>query len=283
MPYVQDETDLRILRQLQIDGRMSIVDVARALGMPEATVRKRLERLLAQKVVRVVGLPDMAAVGVPLAVIVCLTVELSQIEATARAIAALPEVRWLAYTTGPYNLMLEAAFADNDQLLAFLSERLAGIPGIRSATTSQVLRSFKTVGDWRLPSEQVESVLIVDDDADFREMTRAVLESAGYRVLTAASGNEALATLRRQHPSLVVLDVMMEGLLDGLDATRAMRLDANLKRIPIIMVSSIASSEYADQFPTDEYIPADVFLSKPVNPARLLEEVRRLIADRSRQ
>jgi len=281
MPYVQDETDLRILRQLQIDGRMSIVDVARALGMPEATVRKRLERLLAQKVVRVVGLPDMAAVGVPLAVIVCLTVELSQIEATARAIAALPEVRWLAYTTGPYNLMLEAAFADNDQLLAFLSERLAGIPGIRSATTSQVLRSFKTVGDWRLPSEQVESVLIVDDDADFREMTRAVLESAGYRVLTAASGNEALATLRRQHPSLVVLDVMMEGLLDGLDATRAMRLDANLKRIPIIMVSSIASSEYADQFPTDEYIPADVFLSKPVNPARLLEEVRRLIADRS--
>ncbi|MGQ9681257.1 MAG: response regulator [Anaerolineae bacterium] len=279
MPYVQDETDLRIVRQLQLDGRMSIVDVARALGMPEATVRKRLERLLAQKVVRVVGLPDMAAVGMPLAAIVSLTVELGQIEAAARAIAALPEVRWLAYTTGPYDLMLEAAFADNDQLLGFLSDKLAAIPGIRSVTTSHILRNFKTVGDWRLPSEQVESVLIVDDDADFREMTRAVLESAGYRVLTAASGNEALAVLRRQHPSLVVLDVMMEGLLDGLDATRAMRLDANLKRIPIIMVSSIASSEYADQFPTDEYIPADVFLSKPVNPARLLEEVRRLLAD----
>ena len=280
MPYAQDETDLRIVRQLQLDGRMSIVDMARALGMPEATVRKRLERLLAQKVVRVVGLPDMAAVGVPLAVIVSLTVEMSQIEATARAIAALPEVRWLTYTTGPYDLIMEASFADNDQLLAFLSQRLAAIPGIRSATTSHVLRNFKAVADWRLPSEQVESILVVDDDADFRDMTRTVLESAGYRVLTAASGNEALATLRRQHPSLVVLDVMMEGLLDGLDATRAMRLDANLKRIPIIMVSSIASSEYADQFPTDEYIAADAFLSKPINPARLIEEVRRLIAER---
>ena len=212
--------------------------------------------------------------------IVSLTVEMSQIEATARAIAALPEVRWLTYTTGPYDLIMEASFADNDQLLAFLSQRLAAIPGIRSATTSHVLRNFKAVADWRLPSEQVESILVVDDDADFRDMTRTVLESAGYRVLTAASGNEALATLRRQHPSLVVLDVMMEGLLDGLDATRAMRLDANLKRIPIIMVSSIASSEYADQFPTDEYIAADAFLSKPINPARLIEEVRRLIAER---
>lgn len=116
----------------------------------------------------------------------------------------------------------------------------------------------------------------MDDDPDFVEMTRTVLESKGYRVLSAASGNEALALMRRQHPSLVILDVMMEGLLDGLDASRAMRLDANLQRIPIIMVSSIASSEYAGMFPTDEYLPADTFLSKPVNPARLLEEVERL-------
>lgn len=276
MSTAYDEIDLRIIRLLQNDGRVSNVEIARTLGMPEATVRKRVERLLAQKVVRVVALPDLATAGLPLSALISLRVELGQVEAIARAVAALPEVRWLSYATGEYGLILEAALADNEHLLAFLTEHLAKIPGILSTSATHLLRPVKTVADWRLPSVPPPAILIVDDDADFVEMTRTVLESAGYRVFSAASGSEALACMRRQRPALVLLDVMMDGLLDGLDAGRAMRLDASLQRIPIIMVSSIARSEYADQFPTDESIPADVFLSKPVSPARLLEEVRRL-------
>lgn len=276
MSFVLDETDLRIIRLLQSDGRMTNMDIARALGMSEATVRKRVDRLISEKVIRVVALPDLAAVGYPLAVIVTLRVELGKLEPVGRAVAALPEVRWVACTSGGYDLILEATFASDEQLWRFLTASLPAIPGIREATTAQVLRSFKSPAGWQLPSAPAPAILVVDDDPDFVEMTRTVLESKGYRVLSAASGNEALALMRRQHPSLVILDVMMEGLLDGLDASRAMRLDANLQRIPIIMVSSIASSEYAGMFPTDEYLPADTFLSKPVNPARLLEEVERL-------
>lgn len=276
MPVALDETDLRIVRLLQADGRMSNVDIGRALSMSEATVRKRVDRLLSEKVIRVAALPDLGAVGYPVTTVITLRVELSQIEAVSRALAALPEVRWVAHTTGEYDLILEAAFATDEQLLRFLTAQLAAIPGIRSTSTAHVLRTPKVLADWRLPSAPPPTILIVDDDPDFVEMTRTVLESEGYRVLSARSGNEALAYMRRQHPSLVILDVMMEGLLDGLDASRAMRLDQNLQRIPIIMVSSITSSEYAGMFPTDEYIPVDTFLSKPVNPARLLEEVRRL-------
>ncbi len=276
MPFVLDETDLRIIRLLQGDGRMSNVDVARTLGMSEATVRKRVDRLLAEKVVRVVAMPDLSAVGCPLVTLISLRVDLAQIESISHALGALPEVRWVSYGTGEFDLVLEAVFASDQQLLRFLTEQLATIPGIHTTSTAHLLRGVKSVADWRLPSPPPPTVLIVDDDPDFQEMTRAVLESAGYRILSARSGNEALACMRRQHPSLVILDVMMEGLLDGLDASRAMRLDQNLQRIPIIMVSSIASTEYAGMFPTDEYLPADTFLSKPIDPARLLEEVRRL-------
>lgn len=83
--------------------------------------------------------------------------------------------------------------------------------------------------------------------------------------------------MRREHPALVIMDVMMDGLLDGLDASRVIRMDQNLKRIPIIMISSITRSEYADMLPTHESIPIDAFISKPVNPTRLLEEIERLI------
>lgn len=276
MTFVLDETDLRIIRLLQGDGRMTNMDVARALGMSEATVRKRVDRLISEKVIRVVALPDLAAVGYPLVALVTLRVELGRLEQVGRAVAALPEVRWVSCTTGGYDLILEAAFPSDEQLWRFLTNDLAAIAGIKEVATAHVLRNLKSPAGWQLPSAPAPTILIVDDDPDFVEMTRTVLESKGYRVLSASSGNEALALMRRQHPSLVILDVMMEGLLDGLDASRAMRLDANLQRIPIIMVSSIASSEYAGMFPTDEYIPVDTFLSKPVNPARLLEEVQRL-------
>jgi len=281
MTLAFDETDLRIIRLLQEDGRLSNVEIGRNLGMSEATVRKRVDRLLAGKLIRVVALPDLPSVDYPMTTLITLKVDLQQIEQVGRGVAALPEVRWLSYVTGEFDLALEAAFPSDEQLLQFLTGKLAAIEGIRSVSVSHVLRTFKTLADWRLPSAPNPLILIVDDDPDFVEMTRAVLESEGYRVLSASSGNEALACMRRQHPSLVILDVMMEGLLDGLDASRAMRLDQNLQRIPIIMVTSITQSEYAGMFPTDEYIPADVFLTKPVNPARLLEEIRRLTAAQS--
>jgi len=276
MGFTLDDTDLRIIRLLQGDGRMSNVDIGRALGMAEATVRKRVDRMIADKVIRIVALPDLDAVSYPIVTITTLCIDLAHSQRVAAALAAMPEVRWVAYASGEFDLIFEAAFASHEQILRFLTVSVGSLPGIRRLTTSHLLRPCKSVADWRLPSPPSPTILIVDDDQDFVEMTRTVLESDGYRTLSAASGSEALACMRREHPAVVVMDVMMEGLLDGLDATRSIRLDQSLQRIPIIMVSSIASSEYAAMFPTDEYLPIDTFLSKPVNPARLLEEVRRL-------
>ena len=117
----------------------------------------------------------------------------------------------------------------------------------------------------------------MDDDPDFIEATRIVLERKGYGVLSAPDGESGLQAMRRYHPDAVVLDVMMESLLEGLNASWTIRADRDLQDTPVLMVSSIASSEYAESFPTDEYVPVDSFLCKPIAPDKLLQEIERLL------
>jgi CheY-like chemotaxis protein len=122
----------------------------------------------------------------------------------------------------------------------------------------------------------VAKVLVVDDDPDFVEYTRIVLESQGYEVRTAATADLALQMMHQDKPDIALLDVMMSYVLDGLNLTRQIRDDPELHNIPVIMISAIVSKEEAGVFPTDEYLAVDSFLTKPVDPARLIQEVARL-------
>ena len=120
-------------------------------------------------------------------------------------------------------------------------------------------------------------ILVVDDDPDFVEVTRLVLEPAGHEVVSAADGNEGMRRARDERPDLIVLDVIMSTVLDGLAMSQQMRDDPVLKRIPILMVTSIANTDYAALFPTDEYVHIAGFLTKPVAPDVLLDYVTRLL------
>ena len=120
-------------------------------------------------------------------------------------------------------------------------------------------------------------ILVVDDDPDFSEITRTILLANGYEVSTATNGDEALKLMRQDVPDLVLLDVMMSSVLDGVNVSHAMNEDPMLKRVPIVMLSSIASSPEAGMFPTDEYLPIDAWLSKPVQPKELLAKVAHYI------
>jgi CheY-like chemotaxis protein len=123
----------------------------------------------------------------------------------------------------------------------------------------------------------MSKILIVDDDPDFVETTRIVLEQKGHETLSAASGDECLQVTRAQKPDLIVLDVIMSSILDGLNVCQELQSDAECKEIPIIMVTSIANTDYAALFPTDEYVHIDAFLTKPVAPDQLLQHVDRLL------
>ena len=126
------------------------------------------------------------------------------------------------------------------------------------------------------------TILVVDDDPDFVEATSLVLEAGGYEVISAADGDEGLTRAREAQPDLIILDVIMSSILDGLNVSQEMRDDPALKRIPILMVTSIANTDYAALFPTDEFVHIAGFLTKPVAPDTLLENVGRLIQSTSR-
>jgi CheY-like chemotaxis protein len=122
-------------------------------------------------------------------------------------------------------------------------------------------------------------ILVVDDDPDFVEITRTILESKGYEVASAANGDQALKSMRQDLPDLVLLDVMMSTVLDGLNLSHVMSEDPELCSVPVVMVSSITDSPSAGMFPTDEYIPIDAWISKPVQPDDLLSKVAQYIKD----
>jgi len=121
-------------------------------------------------------------------------------------------------------------------------------------------------------------ILVVDDDPDFVEIMRTILESNDYEVVTAANGTQALAQVRAEHPDLMILDIMMSSVLDGLDVSEKLAQDPDARFMPVIMVSSIAETPYAHVFPMEEQPHMDAWLSKPVDPRVLLDKVAELLS-----
>ncbi len=89
--------------------------------------------------------------------------------------------------------------------------------------------------------------------------------------------------LAQEKPDLVVLDVIMSSVLDGLNMSQKMAENATYRQVPIIMVTSIANTDYSALFPTDDNIHIDAFITKPIAPKELLRQVARYapVSDRS--
>lgn len=110
-------------------------------------------------------------------------------------------------------------------------------------------------------------ILVVDDDPDFVAFTRNVLKRQNHEVITAASGKQALDVMRQNKPDLVLLDVMMSYLLDGLHVSEEMHKDPELSQIPVIVVTSIIGRPDKGGLQFADWLP------KPVPPKVLLEKV----------
>lgn len=120
-------------------------------------------------------------------------------------------------------------------------------------------------------------ILVVDDDPDFVSATKIILEKDNHEVIAAASGDSGFQRARDDKPDLVILDVIMDTVLDGLSVSQRMHDDSALNNIPIIMVTSIANTDYAELFPTDEFIHINAFLSKPISANELIRQVNKYL------
>jgi Lrp/AsnC family transcriptional regulator for asnA, asnC and gidA len=153
MVYRLDEIDKRIIALLQADGRMPNVDIARELGCSEGTVRRRLDRLLFGGAMRIGAILEPARLGLGTHTIIGVDVELAQAERVGRMLAEMPEICSVVYVTGNYDIIAEAVFHSNEELLAFITERIANIPGIRRVETSHILKVLKRTCDWQVFEE----------------------------------------------------------------------------------------------------------------------------------
>lgn len=120
-------------------------------------------------------------------------------------------------------------------------------------------------------------ILVADDDRDIQEMISRNLISAGFPVIRAEDGADALSKARTQHPALAVLDVMMPG-LSGLDVCRLLKADHNTSNIAIMMVT--ARSEEIDRLLGFE-LGADDYVTKPFSPRELVLRIRSILRRKS--
>jgi two-component system alkaline phosphatase synthesis response regulator PhoP len=116
----------------------------------------------------------------------------------------------------------------------------------------------------------MKTILVVDDETRITQLARDYLAHAGFTVVTASNGPDALAAARAEHPDLVVLDLGLPG-LDGLDVTRTLRKDSN---VPVIMLT--ARSEESDKLVGLE-LGADDYMTKPFSPKELVARVRAVL------
>ncbi|MBN8504325.1 MAG: response regulator [Burkholderiales bacterium] len=115
-------------------------------------------------------------------------------------------------------------------------------------------------------------VLIVEDQAEIRELIRMTLEFEDYALHEAENGERGLAEAQRVRPDLILLDVMMPGALDGLQLCRLLKQDPVLSRAKVVMLT--ARAQMADREAASQ-AGADAYLVKPFSPLELLDVVRR--------
>lgn len=144
-----DDTDLRIIDLLQKDGRRSNSGIGRELGLPESTVRRRIERLLRDDVIKIVAIANNERLGLPVHVIMGVSLDLARNATATHALVNLVQVGWLAATTGAYDILLEASFPSMRHLHGFITEELAQIEGVERVESAIVLDLAKHTYDWR--------------------------------------------------------------------------------------------------------------------------------------
>ena len=122
--------------------------------------------------------------------------------------------------------------------------------------------------------EKKAKILIVDDDIDFVEATKTILESKPYEVIVACEGNEGLQKAREENPDLIILDVIMP-VKDGFTAAEQLKKDPQLSKIPVIMLTAFAAKGGETSIPVSRgfTLEAEDYIEKPVSPQELLARV----------
>ncbi len=144
---VLDDVSKAIIDQLQEDGRRAYATIGKAVGLSEAAVRQRVQRMIESGVMQIVAVTDPLQVGFPRAAMLGVSVD-GDVETVAEAMAELTEVDYLVITAGGYDILAEVVCEDDEHLLEVINRRIRAIPGVRHTETFVYLKLRKQIYTW---------------------------------------------------------------------------------------------------------------------------------------
>ncbi len=130
-----DELDRKIIALLESNGRASNARIARDVGVSEGTVRRRLKRLIQERIINVVALPDPRKLGYESEALIGVQVDHDKVDQVADRLASLVHTRWVAVTTGTYDVFAWVTLPTAEALGHFLRDQVGAIPGVRRTET----------------------------------------------------------------------------------------------------------------------------------------------------
>nr|WP_202449363.1 Lrp/AsnC family transcriptional regulator [Streptomyces sp. SID2999] len=142
-----DAVSLAIIEQLQEDGRRPYAAIGKAVGLSEAAVRQRVQKLLDQGVMQIVAVTDPLTVGFRRQAMVGVHVE-GDVDGVADALSAMSEVEYVVMTAGSFDVLAEIVCEDDDHLLDVINRRIRALPGVRSTESFVYLKLKKQTYMW---------------------------------------------------------------------------------------------------------------------------------------
>ncbi|OMI40612.1 AsnC family transcriptional regulator [Streptomyces sparsogenes DSM 40356] len=142
-----DSVSLAIIEQLQEDGRRPYAAIGKAVGLSEAAVRQRVQKLLDQGVMQIVAVTDPLTVGFRRQAMIGINVE-GDLDPVADALTAMDEVEYVVVTAGSFDLLIEIVCEDDDHLLEVINKRIRTLPGVRSTESFVYLKLRKQTYTW---------------------------------------------------------------------------------------------------------------------------------------
>lgn len=146
------EADLSIIRCIQNDARCSLAKVADAVGMPESTVRHRLNGLMKRKLIEFAVVTNPLMIGYSVWAVFEIQVKPQRIRPVAQLLAKIPEIHIVGIVTGRYDIYASALFRDNTELLDFITGPIAQVPGIIHISTTNMIEIIKREVTFGVPN-----------------------------------------------------------------------------------------------------------------------------------
>ena len=202
-----DEIDLRLIAELERDGRQSVSELAGRLRLSWSTVADRLERLEQEKVIRFLTLIDPLAIGHTKQVLLAVNAPPSQIDTVARRLADVPEVYHVSIHTGRYDIFASVSLPEAVDLWDFVSSSLAPIKDITRAETMVCLKvakfSLSLLANSSIVTERTEPLQHRLDDLDYRLLRQLRVSPRSAYTSLGASAGCSKATARRRIERLI--------------------------------------------------------------------------------